>query len=113
MHNLLDEQQDDWEQPDSAVGDLDIQSPAAKVVVEIFVAEHCFVCDYAYEVADTIRRNFPTVDLRVIDIQKTTQPIPERVFATPTYLLNGRVWSLGNPSPQQVQETLTELTINH
>ena len=30
------------------------------------------------------------------------EQIPEAVFATPTYLLNGRVWSLGNPSHAQI-----------
>jgi hypothetical protein len=35
---------------------------------------------------------------------------PEAVFATPTYLLNGRRWSLGNPSPAKVQETMTRMS---
>ena len=43
----------------------------------------------------------------MVDMETTTEAIPEAVFATPTYLLNGRVWSLGNPSPAKVQETLT------
>ncbi|MBX3049858.1 MAG: hypothetical protein KF753_00215 [Caldilineaceae bacterium] len=79
----------------------------AETRVEIYVAEHCTVCAYAYEVADGIRREFPAVDLRIINLSQTREDIPESVFATPTYLLNGRLWSLGNPSPQDVQERLS------
>lgn len=79
------------------------------VLVEIYVSENCFVCEYTHEVAATIRREFPTVKVQVIDIHRTTVPIPEQVFATPTYLLNGKVWSLGNPSPEKVTQTLSEL----
>ena len=79
------------------------------VEIEIYVAEHCMSCDYSYEVAAHIRRNFPQVDVRIIDIAGSAEDIPEAVFATPTYLLNGKLWSLGNPSPTQVVETLSGL----
>lgn len=82
------------------------------ICVDIFVAEHCFVCEYAHEIAELIESDFADVKLRVIDINKTEESIPDAVFATPTYLLNGRVWSLGNPSPEQVRERLTELLKN-
>lgn len=70
----------------------------------IYIAEHCEVCQYALEVADWIRKSYPHVDLQVVDINQTTEPVPESVFATPTYLLDGRVWSLGNPSNAKVHE---------
>lgn len=79
------------------------------VCVDIFVSEHCLVCEYAYEIAELIQRDFSAVQLRVIDIQNTAEIIPDSVFATPTYLLNGQVWQLGNPSPEQVSEKLTDL----
>lgn len=75
--------------------------------VDIYVAEHCRVCQYSLEVARRIEADFPHVTLRVVDIARTTEPLPEAVFATPTYLLNGRLWSLGNPSPEDVEERLT------
>lgn len=76
----------------------------------IYVAQHCPVCHYAFEVADEIRERFPDVNLRLVDMETTDEEIPERVFATPTYLLNGRVWSLGNPSPTLIVETFGNLT---
>ena len=77
-----------------------------QIAIDIYVAQHCSNCTYAYEVAAEIRRQFPHVQVRIIDLENTTESIPEAVFATPTYLLNGWVWSLGNPSPAKVQETL-------
>ncbi|MEZ4612544.1 MAG: hypothetical protein R2838_20260 [Caldilineaceae bacterium] len=41
-----------------------------------------------------------------MDVRSSThQPdavVPEVIFATPTYLLDGRVWSLGNPSAEKI-----------
>ena len=88
------------------------RSDKKAVRVEIYVAEHCFTCEYAREIADLIERDFSEVELQVIDINSEDHEIPEAVFATPTYLLNGRVWSLGNPYPEQVKERLTELLEN-
>lgn len=76
------------------------------MTIDIYVAQHCNTCAYAYEVAAEIRRQFPHVQVHMVDMENPTEAIPEVVFATPTYLLNGRVWSLGNPSPAKVQETL-------
>jgi len=84
------------------------EGPEHKTIrVEIYVAENCGICEYAYEVADGIRTDFPTVDLRIINLSQITEAIPDAVFATPTYLLNGRLWSLGNPSAEDVQERLS------
>jgi hypothetical protein len=80
------------------------------ITLIIYVAHHCSTCDYSYEVAAAIRREFPQVNIQIVDLEQTTEVIPDVVFATPTYLLNGRVWSLGNPSPAQVQETLSRLS---
>lgn len=84
---------------------------SAIVSVDIYVSEHCFVCEYAYEVAAVIRRDFPAVAVRIIDVHRNEGLVPEIVFATPTYLLNGDLWSLGNPSPEAVTETLSALVI--
>lgn len=79
-----------------------------EVTVEIYVAGHCFVCAFAQEIAALIREEYPDVHLRWLDIEQGAQ-MPEQVFATPTYLLNGRIWFLGNPTPDQVRRSLDEL----
>lgn len=77
--------------------------------VDIFIAEHCFVCEYSQEVAAFIRERFPQVQINMIDMADPTADIPDSVFATPTYLLNGRLWSLGNPSNEDVVDKLSSM----
>ncbi len=78
--------------------------------MDIYVNNHCANCAYAWEIADLIRSEYPHVRVTMVDLADPQEPVPESVFATPTYLLDGQVWSLGNPSPHQVRETLTFLT---
>ncbi len=82
---------------------------ANPIWLTIYIAEHCPNCRFAYEVATFVQTTFPQVQVRLVDLQSATEPIPDVVFATPTYVLNGRVWSLGNPSFQQVTTTLHQL----
>ncbi len=98
--------------PDRAIGgEARDRTPvmSAAPQLHIYVMSHCENCRYALEMADWIARRYPQVQLRVFDLETTTEPIPESVFATPTYLLNGRVWSLGNPSQDQVIRALEPL----
>ena len=82
---------------------------AAAHIVVIYVSDHCVNCEYAREVAALIQTEYPNVHLRVVDLAAPDEVIPEIVFATPTYLLDDRVWWLGNPSSRQVRETLDQL----
>ncbi len=74
--------------------------------MEIYISDHCATCDYAYKVAAIIRRDFPHVDVYIISINAEDVTVPESVFATPTYLLDGRRWSLGNPSLEEIRRML-------
>jgi hypothetical protein len=65
--------------------------------LEMYVADHCSNCAEALRLAELARR-VPGVEVRVINLDTTTEPVPARVVAVPTYLLDGRVVSLGNPS---------------
>jgi hypothetical protein len=77
--------------------------------VAIYVLADCANCEYAWEIAALIRREYPQVEVAVVDLANPAEPVPDAVFATPTYLLDGRLWSLGNPSPEQVREHLDQL----
>ena len=83
-----------------------IQEAEGKVELAIYIAPHCGNCDYALTVAAQIRQDYPDVSLRVVDVSIAEERVPEAVFATPTYLLNGRVWSLGNPSQEKIEAAL-------
>jgi hypothetical protein len=49
-----------------------------------------------------VRQHVPEVEVRLIDITVPGIRRPENVFAVPTYLLNGKVCSLGNPDSEKL-----------
>ena len=77
--------------------------------VTVYVSQHCEICGYTYEVVEFIRTHFPQVEIRLVDIATAAEDIPDVIFATPTYVLNGKVWSLGNPSHEKVRKDLNTL----
>lgn len=79
--------------------------PVGLHALAIYISNHCPACAYAYSVAEEIQRDFPAVNVRLINLNETAEAIPDAVFATPTYLLDGRIWSLGNPSPEKINAT--------
>lgn len=54
-------------------------------------------------IADVVVQ-FPGVKVEMLDTAVT--PLPENVFAVPTYLLNGRVIFLGNPTREELCDKL-------
>ena len=88
------------------------EEPVGHYSLVIYISNHCPLCAYAYLVAEGIQQDFPTVTVRLVNLAETEEAIPEAVFATPTYLLNGRGWSLGNPSPEKINETFRNFPPN-
>lgn len=69
-------------------------------MLEIFVLPRCAACQTAKDLVEQIvAMNLPGIDIRLIDLSHTGTLRPTTVFAVPTYLLDGRVVSLGNPDP--------------
>ena len=67
-------------------------------VLDIYVAPACTGCETARRLAVALRaRALPDVEIRLIDLSEPGAVRPPAVFAVPTYLLDGRVLSLGNP----------------
>jgi hypothetical protein len=65
--------------------------------LEVFLTQHCFGCAEAVRLAEAVARNFPGVAVRVVDLENEPAARPESLVAVPTYVLDGRVLSLGNP----------------
>jgi hypothetical protein len=62
------------------------------------VLPHCYGCDIAAAVAERVSaRRLPHLTVRLVDLSASGSSRPPAVFAVPTYLLDGRVISLGNP----------------
>ena len=78
-----------------------------RCVLEIYVAGNCFGCATAREMAACLRaRTRPDLDVRLIDLAAPGAVRPPAVFAVPTYLLDGRVLSLGNPEAAWLRDRL-------
>ncbi|MCQ3977933.1 MAG: hypothetical protein DPW09_31280 [Anaerolineae bacterium] len=82
-----------------------------KPVLKIFVTEHCPGCVEALRIAAEVAQNYPHLGVEVIDLNTPEVIVPEAVFATPTYMLNERIVSLGNPSPAEVVQWAREAEI--
>lgn len=71
-------------------------------LLRIYVSQHCWSFDEALRLAEIIKADYPDVNLEVVDFQNGEGGNPDGVFAVPTYVLDGRVISLGNPKPEEL-----------
>jgi hypothetical protein len=65
--------------------------------LEIYVASECVPCQHALVIAEQAR-TIPGLEVAVISLDEAPRALPPNVNAVPTYLLDGRVVSLGNPA---------------
>ena len=76
--------------------------------LEVYVSRQCLNCDEAVRLAGEAADRYPNVVVRVVDLDLVGSPPPDPVVAVPTYVLNGRVVSLGNPYPEELFARLYE-----
>lgn len=70
------------------------------LVLQIVVDAGCSGCETARNLAAELSRLAPPgVAVDLVDLSDPRAERPEAVFAVPTYLLGGRIISLGNPDP--------------
>lgn len=76
------------------------QSPPVRprAVLEIVVTPHCFGCARAQTLAATIAVHDPALDVRVVDLSEPGAQVPPGLVAVPSYVLNGRILFIGNPT---------------
>ena len=80
-----------------------------KSVLKVYITENCPGCDEACQIAAHVEQDCPEIEVEVIDIMDSQAVVPEAVFATPTFRLDDRIVSLGNPSPEQVARWLDDV----
>ncbi len=78
--------------------------------LEVYVSSQCLNCDEAVRLAEEAAARYPSVIVRVVDLDQEVDkgPPPDPVVAVPTYVLDGRVVSLGNPYPEELFARLHE-----
>ncbi len=64
--------------------------------LEIYITDQCTNCREAVLIAEQAR-SIAGLEVTVVNLDASGQRVPPQVFATPTYVLNGLVVSLGNP----------------
>jgi hypothetical protein len=79
-----------------------------KPALKIFISQTCPGCHEAQRLAASISQDYPKLNVEIIDIDGPEVEVPEAVFATPTFMLNNRIVSLGNPSLAELAQWIKE-----
>lgn len=74
--------------------------------LKVYVDASCWSCAESRRIVAEMRPQFPQVVIELVDL--TGAKLPEHVFAVPTYELDGRVISLGNPYRHDLTRQLQE-----
>lgn len=74
--------------------------------LQIFITDDCWSCEESRRIAAETRARFEEVEVTLLDLQSEERP--SSVFAAPTYLLNGRIISLGNPRREELWAQLAQ-----
>ncbi|MFP3853576.1 MAG: thioredoxin family protein [Anaerolineales bacterium] len=77
--------------------------------LEIYVENECANCQPAFDIAEMVQEQVPEVNVSILDLSRSDVHRPEKVFAVPTYLINGETHSLGNPDGESLVAELKEL----
>ncbi len=77
--------------------------------LEIYITNQCTNCVEALLIAERAR-GIAGLEVAVIDLDQPGQHVPPRVVAVPTYLLDGRIVSLGNPKREEFLGELRQLS---
>lgn len=87
---------------------VSIMSTDQQAELEVFVEADCSRCQRALRLAEDVDDRYPELSVRVIDIN---EPAGQRddVFAVPTFILDGRVVSLGNPKQSFLRSEIESL----
>ncbi len=82
------------------------------VKLQVYIADDCWSCQETRRIVADVTPKFPGMLVEFLDMRASERP--DSVFAVPTYLLNGRVISLGNPTRQELSQQINnELEMAH
>lgn len=64
--------------------------------LKVYVSDDCWSCEETHRIVAAVRPQFPDITFTLLNTGDT--PLPEAIFAVPSYVLNGRIIYLGNPT---------------
>jgi hypothetical protein len=103
MYSVLRRQRGSHVNMPKVSGDLDGKG-RAMTKLEIYVADECWACEETRRIVAEVEPLYPSVDIELRDL--TDERKPSSVFATHTYVLDGRTIFLGNPTQEQLEQKL-------
>jgi hypothetical protein len=56
---------------------------------------------------------FPGLTVRVVDLERSTAPLPSGVVAVPAYVLDGQLLFTGNPTTEALHQAIIEAVVEH
>lgn len=77
--------------------------------LEAYVSEDCYGCGEAREIAEQLSTRFPDLDVDIIELDAPGVERPDAVFAVPTFLLDGELLWLGNPTREDAVQQMAHL----
>lgn len=74
------------------------------VKLQVYIREDCWTCAESRRIVAELAPQFPQLSVELVDME--TPDRPPNVFAVPTYVLNGRIISLGNPYRDDLRQEI-------
>ena len=75
------------------------------VKLQVYIREDCWTCAESRRIVAEIAPQFPQLAVELVDVEAPNRP--QNVFAVPTYVLDGRVISLGNPYRDELRRKIS------
>ena len=73
------------------------------LTLRVYVSDDCWSCQETRRIVAEITPQFPEVTVELLEMDGDR---PDDVFAVPTYVLNGRVIFMGNPTRGELSQKL-------
>ena len=81
------------------------------VKLQVYIREDCWTCAESHRIVAEIAPQFPQLSVELVDIETPNRP--QNVFAVPTYVLDGRIISLGNPYRDELRREIKNVLSHH
>lgn len=81
------------------------------VKLQVYIREDCWTCAESRRIVAEIAPQFPQIAVELVDMETPNRP--QDVFAVPTYVLDGRIISLGNPYRDDLRQEIKDALSRH
>jgi alkyl hydroperoxide reductase subunit AhpF len=75
------------------------------IKLDVYISIDCWTCQETERIVSDVASQLPDVTVEMIDLNEVGDK-PDGVFAVPTYVINGRIVSLGNPTREELVQKI-------